>query len=323
MNTLSKTLLIFTTLAVSLTLSAPALAETKSADVPEQEKMPLFYEHLRKGKALLEDDQLEPALQEFQNAYAISRKPITAYYIARIHHKLGNREVALGWYQNYMKEASAVEPERKAQIEKYILELGGDKKGSEPPPLPPPPSVPVAEPAKAPPALTEQAPQPAPQPGPAPQYRSRRNVPMLASGVAMAGLGYIATVIVGGIGISYTYAPNGQPLHSGTFRSADGFIYTIPNAAVPGYPNVPLDTLRNGSATLLVPVVGPFISAGFMTTPGWAVPMALVGGGAQLAGLALAIAGGIKRKVPIPQHPVAFLPYSSRDSAGMVLTSAF
>lgn len=43
---------------------------------------------------------------------------------------------------------------------------------------------------------------------------------------------------------------------------------------------------------LLIPVLGPVLSAATYREPGWAIPWAILDGGAQLAGLAMMIAGG-------------------------------
>jgi hypothetical protein len=287
--------------AAAATSSEPLKQPKPAARSSGEDTSEKFYEHMRKGKALLDDDQLTPALKEFELAYAVAPKPGASYYIARIHHKIGDREIAVDWYQKYLKDASAVEPDRKAQIEKYIQELA--PAGNNP------------APAKAlvPPlgALPNPAVSPDKQPIPPPplfHYELRRNRGMMIAGATLLGLSYAATAITGIVGLYY-----GLNWSQAQFSKYQ----------VVGYPTSSIDTLRNASETLLIPVAGPFVSAALMGDASWALPMAILGGGAQLAGLALTIAGSIKHRVPVYSRGITIVPYRSIDSSGLVMFGSF
>jgi hypothetical protein len=90
--------------------------------------------------------------------------------------------------------------------------------------------------------------------------RHARNRALIAAGSVLLGSGYAAALTLGAL----------------TLNSSDGCGASILNAS---------------SATLMVPVLGPFISSPLSGSLAWALPVALVDGVAQVAGLALIIHG--------------------------------
>lgn len=81
-----------------------------------------------------------------------------------------------------------------------------------------------------------------------------------------------------------------------------------------------------GAGMLLIPVVGPVLSAATYREPAWAIPWAIIDGSAQLAGLAMMIAGGSlearARKGRWPQG-LRLLPYGGAGASGLALSGRF
>lgn len=76
--------------------------------------------------------------------------------------------------------------------------------------------------------------------------------------------------------------------------------------------------------TLLIPIIGPFISALTLREAAWSLPLALVDGAAQIGGLAMIIVGArTKHKVPVYGTRVHVLPFASGDGGGLVVGGRF
>jgi hypothetical protein len=82
-------------------------------------------------------------------------------------------------------------------------------------------------------------------------------------------------------------------------------------------------SMQAAGGTLIIPVVGPFISALVYREAAWSVPWAMADGVAQVAGLAMIIAGArIKHKVPVLGN-LHIAPYASAGGGGLVAVGRF
>jgi hypothetical protein len=129
-------------------------------------------------------------------------------------------------------------------------------------------------------------------------FEERHNRGLIAGGVTLLATGYAAAFITGSI-----FAAIGSN-DSGYNSSSDG-------------------SLAAGGGTLLIPVLGPFISAFTFREVAWSVPWALIDGTAQVAGLAMIIAGARqKHKVPV-FGKVDILPYGGANGGGLMVSGRF
>lgn len=83
-----------------------------------------YQAHLRRAKALYEDDDLAKALDEYEAAYRIAPKPALLFPMARINHRIGRIREAAERYQQALKEDGAMSHERRAQLLGYLGQLG-------------------------------------------------------------------------------------------------------------------------------------------------------------------------------------------------------
>jgi hypothetical protein len=81
---------------------------------------------------------------------------------------------------------------------------------------------------------------------------------------------------------------------------------------------------------MFVPVVGPFASIAFRQDLFWAAPVAIIGGGLQVTGLALTIAGAVIRHNHRAAHhadakplPFTLLPFATQQNAGLTFRMTF
>jgi len=82
--------------------------------------------------------------------------------------------------------------------------------------------------------------------------------------------------------------------------------------------------LYDASGTLLIPVLGPFVSGFMYLQSFWAAPWMIVDGAAQVAGLALTIVGFRRtHKVPVFTDQLGLAPYSTATGGGLVLRGRF
>lgn len=139
---------------------------------------------------------------------------------------------------------------------------------------------------------------PQPQAGEA-RFVYRRRTDMLVAGAVLLPVAYAAALGVGALGL-------------------------VGSATLTGsYSESTLSSARWALGTLFIPVLGPFVSAGIVQDIRWSLPWILVDGAAQVAGLALIIAGSRKHRVPGAEARVTFFPYRSPNSTGMVLAGTF
>lgn len=85
-----------------------------------------------------------------------------------------------------------------------------------------------------------------------------------------------------------------------------------------------VETQRNASGTLLVPVIGPFVSSLIWREAVWSINWALVDGAAQVGGVVM-MALGIysNRKLPPPLVGLRVTPLRTNSVTGLTLSGAF
>ena len=119
---------------------------------------------------------------------------------------------------------------------------------------------------------------------------------LIGGGIALLTAGYAAALISGSIFASFT--SNDSSSSNGDLAAAGG--------------------------TLLIPIAGPLISALLYREIYWSVPWALLDGGAQIAGLALIIAGArITKQVPVFSDRFRLSPFASATGGGLSATGRF
>lgn len=155
-------------------------------------------EHYSKAVKFYKDEYFDDALTEFQAAYSARAMPLLLVNIGRTMQKLGRPKDALSYYERFLAAESRIDPETKARIDGYIVQVKA-LIGSEPekptavpdkPTTPPPPALPP--------------PPPPPPPG--------RNLVIAGGVIAAVGLGGIITSIALGV------TAQG---HFNTFRDSD------------------------------------------------------------------------------------------------------
>ncbi len=99
--------------------------------------------HYAKGKEHFNAGRFEDAAREFKKAYLIKRIPGILFNIAQTYRKLGDTKMAIHFFDKFVQEASANDPNRKAA--QAILEELKSTAGKEP--VEPEPKPAVAKPA--------------------------------------------------------------------------------------------------------------------------------------------------------------------------------
>jgi hypothetical protein len=140
------------------------------------------------------------AATDFGAVYDITKDPVLFYKIATAQQKAGHCDVAVVYYQRYLKEAHPSLDFVKL-AEARIKECGGDQ--AAPPPTPPvspsPPPAPAPAPSPSPP------PPPAPAPAPAIHTSSSRNTEWILVGSSLA------LITLGGV-LAYSASSSEQDL---------------------------------------------------------------------------------------------------------------
>lgn len=262
---------------------APSLPPPPVANPPEEfesERDAAYHEHIRRAKALYEDEQFTKALAELDAAYRLSPKPIVLYSMARAHQQLNHYREAYDLYQRYLAKEPNIPEQRRAQIQGYIIELTAAAQQER---------------------VREQGPDAFARPSSEERQPVvyRRSTGMLVTGAILLPVAYSAAAITGALGLA------GASTLSGSYSAAT------------------ISTARWALGSLLIPVAGPFISAGIVQDLTWALPWAFIDGAAQVTGLALIIAGSRPRKVLREEPQAMVLPYSSPSGSGLVLVGTF
>jgi hypothetical protein len=127
------------------------------------------------------------------------------------------------------------------------------------------------------------------------RIEKRPNTGLIAGGATLFSLSYGAAALAGG-----AFASVG----GGCYSSCSG------NLSVAG-------------GLLFIPFLGPFITSAALPQAAWGVPWALVDGTAQIAGLAMMIAGRRYLKDYPIYGKVNIAPYAGSNTAGLSLTGRF
>ncbi len=186
---------------------------------------------------------------------------------------------------------------RAAAIDARIAQLRARPPAPYVPPAPPPTYVPPP-----PPAYVPASPLPSPvytytRPSPA----RRAGQSLINTGVGLLIAGYGIGLVGGGITMGATYALDSNP----SWYGAGGM--------------------------LMIPLAGPFATAVYNSNYWWVAPWAVISGGMQLSGLALAIAGGVVRAQHKPttrasaakELPFMISPYASAQGSGLSVAGRF
>jgi len=140
-----------------------------------------------------------------------------------------------------------------------------------------------------------------PEPSMRPQYHYewRRDRGMIAGGISLLATAYMGAVITGSIYLDIND------------RNANS-MYAQPNT-----PN------SAAAGTLLIPVLGPIISAFCYLHASWALPWLLVDAAAQVGGLTMTIVGArTKHKVAVLDKLV-ITPYAVPEGGGLKISGRF
>lgn len=260
--------------------SAPPLPAANQAEEFESERDAAYHEHIRRAKALYEDEQFTKALAELDAAYRLSPKPIVLYSMARAHQLLSHYREAYDLYQRYLAKEPNIPEQRRAQIQGYIIELTA-----------------AAQQAR----VREQGLDAFAQSSSEEKRPTvyRRSMGMLVTGSILLPVAYSAAAITGALGLA------GSSSLAGSYSEAT------------------ISTARWALGSLLIPVAGPFVSAGIVHDVTWSLPWAFIDGAAQVTGLALIIAGSRPRRVVREEPQAMLLPYSSPSGSGLVLVGTF
>ena len=118
--------------------------------------------HSKRGVNFYRQGKLADAVREMLQAYKAVPDPALLFNIARIYEKLGEAEIAIGYYQKFVTSDDA-EPVRVQKAIEYMQALREKAKAAAiaPPPIPPPPA-PVAPPATPAPHSSPTPAEPAP-----------------------------------------------------------------------------------------------------------------------------------------------------------------
>jgi hypothetical protein len=102
--------------------------------------------HYVKGKEHLAAGRLEEAAQEFKKAYLLKRIPAILFNIAQVYRKLGDRKMAIHFFDKFLQEAPATDPNRKEA--KAIVDALKGAGAPTPTPTPEPRPTPRPEPPR-------------------------------------------------------------------------------------------------------------------------------------------------------------------------------
>lgn len=245
-----------------------------------------FQTHYAEAQTLTAAEDYAGALKELEAAYRLKQPPRLLYEMARAHQKLGDGKQALELYRKYLVAEPSPDPIVKADVDAELKLLVSFA----PPPLPPPAPVVVQ-----PPAPSERLPPF--------HYVVQHDRGLIGGGISLLATGYAAAFISGTI-----FASSGGANYSG---SSSG--YSDPNG-----------NLAAAGGTLIIPIVGPFIGSLVYRTTYWSLPWSLIDGAAQVAGLAMIIAGArVKHRVPVFSDRLRLSPFASATGGGILASGRF
>jgi hypothetical protein len=248
-----------------------------------------FSDHYDRAAAHSAADQYEAALRELDAAYKIRQLPKLLYEMGRMHQNLGHAKEAFDFYMRYLAADSGSEQEVRADAERRVRALRA---------LTQPEAVPAAAMPMppVPPGYYAQL-QPVPL-----RYEMRSNKGLIAGGATLLATAYFAATVSAAVFVGVESSSSGS-----SFGSSTRLNYTA------------------GGGVLFIPVLGPFISAGVVPQTLWATTWTMVDGAAQVAGLAMIIAGvRDKKKTPIyASDKLRFAPFSTGSGGGFTVSGRF
>jgi hypothetical protein len=248
-----------------------------------------FSDHYERAAAHSAADQYEAALRELEAAYKVRQLPKLLYEMARTHQNLGHAKEAYDFYLRYLAADTGAEPEvrRDAESRARALRLLTQPEAAVPAAAMPMPP--------APPGYYAQL-QPVPL-----RYEMRSNKSLIAGGSALLATSYFAATIAASVFVGIGTES------SSSFGSSSRLNYTA------------------GGGVLFIPILGPFISAGVVPQATWATTWTMIDGAAQVAGLAMIIAGvRDKKKTPVyASDKLRFAPFSTGSGGGFTVSGRF
>lgn len=272
-----------------------------------------YQQHVKRGSELVRTEEYSAALSQFEAAYALRQSPSLLYQIARCHHRLGDTKNAKTFYKRYLSAGDNIDARRRQEVEDSLRQLGdmaaqsgntGESKrgrlvASTNPNMWPSPTgsgragVHPLEPSKpsrqAPPGWAAEPRKPRPtdadededkeEEPTRPRTRATSPGTAIAGGV-LWGASYVPAVVVGSL---ILIGSNSVTFSSSSTKSL----------------------IQGAGGTLLIPIAGPFLSGGLSLSLEWAAPWILLDAAAQIAGLAMLVAGA--RSVPVTDDNVSSL----------------
>lgn len=143
-------------LAAGLTLASPAAAQKKEAPAqkgaPSPDELAKGKEHFARGKKLFDKKNYKGAVLEFKESFRLTRNPLLLYNIGYTFDQLGEKSLALFYYQKYLQQAPESDGNRQpAEARAQVLEIeveeaavtAGASKGKEPAAAPAPAPAPA------------------------------------------------------------------------------------------------------------------------------------------------------------------------------------
>jgi hypothetical protein len=136
---------------------------------------------------------------------------------------------------------------------------------------------------------------------PGPVAGSLRSPGMLAAGISIWGSSYLAAAVVGSLILAGSTSSQIQRQYSASS----------------------IGQLQAASGVLLLPVAGPFVSSGLLPSIEWTLPWIFVGGGTQLLGMILTIAGSRRHPGQRPAEYSLRAPQLGPGLGGLALIGRF
>jgi hypothetical protein len=115
-------------LAAGLILAAPAAAQKKDAPAqkgaPTADELAKGKEHFARGKKLFDKKNYKGAVLEFKESFRLTRNPLLLYNIGYTFDQLGEKSLALFYYQKYLQQAPESDGNRQqAEARVQVLEI--------------------------------------------------------------------------------------------------------------------------------------------------------------------------------------------------------
>ncbi len=139
-TTVSPSRLLIAALA-ALMVGTPAAAHAQKKDAPQKgaptsEELAKGKDHFARGKKLFDKKDFKGAVKEFKESFRLTRNPLLLYNIGYTFDQLGDRSLALFYYQKYLEQAPTTDGNRQAaegrvqvlaiEIEEATISGGGE-----------------------------------------------------------------------------------------------------------------------------------------------------------------------------------------------------